>query len=303
MSIYEQTFQPYRGPLASPRSRPGVIFRWSWREALASKAVLLLLAAAAISFALFAILIYLHYNLAALNALRLDVDSIVPIDAQFFLVFLGVQAVVAFFLALIVAPPLISRDLANNGLALVLSRPVSRTEYVCGKLLAPLLLLSAVTWMPGLLLFGLQAYLAGSAWLRPNLRLAPALFLGGLLWALMLTFLAFSLAAWLKRRLAASAAFVGLLFIPGLVAGIVDHFLDRPWGKLLNPLGVIQVIWSGLFGIVPAERRFVLVNGARVWQQVPPLPVWSAWLAAAAIFALCVWLLDRRLRAYEEVRG
>ena len=50
-----------------------------------------------------------------------------------------------------------SPDLRNNGLPLYLSRPFSRTEYVLGKMSVLLILLSAITWVPGLLLFLFQA--------------------------------------------------------------------------------------------------------------------------------------------------
>lgn len=283
--------------------RAGVLFRWSWREATRSKAVLLLLNGAGVSWLVFAILVYLHYNLAALRALDLDISRLVPIDAAFFATFLSVQAAIAFVLALIVAPPLLARDLANNGLALYFSRPLGRADYVLGKMAAPLLLLSAVTWAPGLLLFALQAYLAGAGWAVAQARLAAAVALAGILWVVLLTLLAFALAAWLKRRLAASAAFVGLLFIPGLVAGVIDHFLSRRWADLISPIGNVQTIWGGLFGFGAPEHRFFIANGRRVVEILGPPPVWSAWLATAAICGLCLLLLHRRLRAWEEVRG
>lgn len=287
---------------AARGSRAGVLFRWSWREGMRSKAVLLLLNAAGVVWLIFAILIYLHYNLAALRALDLDISRLLPIDAGFFSAYLGITAAIAFFLALLAGPPLLTRDLANNGLALYFSRPLSRADYVIGKMGAPLVLLSAVTWAPGLLLFFLQAYLAGAGWAARNFRLAAALFLGGALWAVMLTLLAFALAAWLKRRMAASAAFVGLLFIPGLVAGVVDSFLaGRRWGDLISPIGDMRIVWNGLFGLSMREPRIVF--GRHMLVITGPPPAWSAWLALAAIAGLCLWLLHRRLRPYEEVRG
>ena len=64
-------------------------------------------------------------------------------------------------MALLVGPPLVSRDLRNNALPLYLCRPFSRTEYVMGKMSVMLILLSAITWVPQLLLFLFQSYLRG----------------------------------------------------------------------------------------------------------------------------------------------
>src|SRR6185312_16272638 len=75
------------------------------------------------------------------------------INAAFFRRGLEFQGFLCFVLALMVGPALISPDLRNNGLPLYLSRPFSRTEYVLGKTAVLALLMSAITWIPGLLLF------------------------------------------------------------------------------------------------------------------------------------------------------
>ena len=51
------------------------------------------------------------------------------------------------FLALLVGPQQVSRDLANNGLPLYLCRPFTRSEYVVGKMSIVVILLSTITWM------------------------------------------------------------------------------------------------------------------------------------------------------------
>jgi hypothetical protein len=76
----------------------------------------------------------------------------------------------ALFLAAFVGPGQVSPDLANNALSLYLARPFSRVEYVLGKMSVLAILMSLMTWMPGLLLFGLQGYLEG--WLDARQRCA-----------------------------------------------------------------------------------------------------------------------------------
>src|SRR6478752_805599 len=81
------------------------------------------------------------------------------------------------------SPP--SSALANNALALYLARPFSRTEYVIGKMSVLLILLSLMTWVPGLLLFLLQGYLEGWPWMYDNVRFAAGIFFGAWIWILI----------------------------------------------------------------------------------------------------------------------
>ena len=48
---------------------------------------------------------------------------------------------------MIVSPSLIAADLSNNALSLYLSRPITRRDYVLGKMAVLAILLSPITWM------------------------------------------------------------------------------------------------------------------------------------------------------------
>ena len=72
-----------------------------------------------------------------------------------------VQAGFAVFLAALAGPGLIAPDLANNALPLYFSRPLTRWTYALARLTVLMGMLSIVTWIPGLILFGLQVGLAG----------------------------------------------------------------------------------------------------------------------------------------------
>ena len=129
----------------------------------------------------------------------------VPIDGSFFQTFANIQGGFAFVLALLVGPPLVSRDLRNNALPLYLCRPFSRTEYVMGKMSVILILLSAVTWIPQLLLFP-AIVSRGFAWFRANLWIASAIVIGSVVWILLLALLSQTISALVKWRVVASAA-------------------------------------------------------------------------------------------------
>jgi ABC-2 type transport system permease protein len=251
-----------------------------------------------------AILIYLHHNAVAIATMKLNIAELLPIDASFFKTYVVVQGVCAFFLTVLVGPPLVSRDLTNNALPLYLSRPFSRVEYILGKMSVVLLLMSAVTWVPGLLLFFFQAILEGGGWLVSNLRICGAIVVGSLVWIITLALLSQAISAWVKWRVAASAALVAIFFIPQVIAEFINHLFYTSLGDLLGINQLISTIWSGLFG--KDERLYrmtVWENGHAVTIEIAFIPVWSAWLMIALLCLLCVWLLSRKVRAYEAIRG
>ena len=66
--------------------------------------------------------------------------------------FLNQQGVFVFFITLYVGSGLIANDRRANALQIYLSKPLTRVDYVVGKLATLLIFLTAVTWLPGILL-------------------------------------------------------------------------------------------------------------------------------------------------------
>jgi hypothetical protein len=211
-----------------------------------------------------------------------------------FLRFLSIQGTLAFLLAAWVSPVLISPDLVNGALPLYLSRPFSRAEYLLGKSAILLALLSLVTWVPVLTVFGLQASLAGTEWLGTHARLSWAILAGGLVWIAFLTLLGLALSAWIRWRLVASGALAGVFFMGAAFGELWRGVLHNAWGRLLNPAYLIEIVWRDLFQIA-LQRRGMIPGRAE------DLSALTAWLGLLALCALCLWVLDRRLRAREVV--
>ena len=171
MAVYEHTYKQYLGKLTPEWSRFLVIPRHAFRDVFKSKLFTAFFVVCFVPLLIEAILIYLHHNVNALAILKVNVRELIPIDAFFFQTFVSLQAGFAFFVTLLVGPPLVARDLRNNALPLYLCRPFSRTEYVLGKMSVLLILLSAMTWIPQLLLFLFQSYLEGASWFIDNLSI------------------------------------------------------------------------------------------------------------------------------------
>ena len=153
MAVYEVTYKPYLGNLTPEWSRFLVIPRHAFRDVFKSKLFTAFFVICFVPLLVEAILIYLHHNVNALGILRVNVRELLPIDASFFSTFVNLQNSFAFFVVLLIGPPLVARDLRNNALPLYLCRPISRAEYVLGKMAVLLIPLSLITWVPGLLLW------------------------------------------------------------------------------------------------------------------------------------------------------
>jgi ABC-2 type transport system permease protein len=305
MAVLERSYKRYQGVLTPEWSRFLIIPRHAMRNVFRSKLFTGLYALSFIGPLVFAILIYLHYNFEALGIMQINIRNLVSIDGSFFRVYVMVQACIGFFLAMLVGPQQVSRDLTNNGLPLYLCRPFTRSEYVVGKMSIVIILLSTITWVPGLILFLLQSYLEGWAWFVDNIWIASAIFLGSLVWILLLALMSQAISAWVKWTLAARAALLGLFFIPSIFAAIVNEVFQTHWAHIIDLQALIGNVWSGLFGTFVREavsdREYQ--NGrivATAFRTEPPL--WASWFVLFLICALCLWLLSRKVKAYEVVK-
>lgn len=230
--------------------------------------------------------IYLAHNLSFLTALNIPAGQALQINARFFQFYCGFQGGMAYLLTALVGPGLVAPDLANNALPLYFCRPFSRAEYVLGKMSVLMWLLSLITWIPGLILFLIQSSLAGGEWVRANLWIGGSLFAGLLIWDLALSLIALALSAWVKWRIAAGALILGVYFAGAGLGSAFNSIVRTRYGSLLDIAQVMANIWSQMF------------------RSETPLDfsVGYSWSALGVACAICLWLLARRVRAFEIVK-
>jgi ABC-2 type transport system permease protein len=286
MAVYRRSYASYSGALTPAWSRGLVLFHYSRRNLFRSKFQTGLFAACFFYpvFCLFAI--YVAHNLDFLQKFGAAGTQLVIIDNKFFFYFVNVQGVLAFLLTAFVGPGLISPDLANGALPLYFCRPFSRLEYVLGKSSVLAILLSQVTWIPGLVLFALQAALAGRAWTWDYLWIAGSMVASFLIWIAFLSLLAMALSAWVKWRIVAGALLLAVLFFGAGFAQAINNVMRTQVGHFLNVVYLMATVWNSLFRI-DAERA---------------IPVFQAWMALLAYCAICLVLLVRKVRAYEVIK-
>lgn len=287
MAVYERAYRGYSGAYTPEWSRFLVLPRYGLSRVFASRLFVAFFAVCFIPVLVLAVWIYLRYNAQVLQLLGAQPGDISPVEAETFMTFLGIEGkFLGLLMALIVAPALIAPDMLNNAMPLYLSRPFSRTEYITGKLLVLVVLLSAITWVPYLLMFGLQAYLAGWEWTSENLNIPVAIFVGSWTWILSLSLISLAVAAVFKRKVWSRVFMFVLLFSLAAFGAILAEGIGLWFGHNLNVFQMNLVIWAQLFGVSIGDTT----------------PVWSAWLTLIVACALSLRMLYTRVRAYEVVR-
>ena len=176
MSVYKHEYRAYVGTLTPPRARIGVVARYAWEQAWSSRVTPGLFVLTMLPMIVFMVGIYLADNPLARSLVTHGSGSF-AIDGAYFFRVLQTQCWLALVMTAWIAPRLVSFDLADNALPILLSHPISRSGYVLGKFITLFVSLSLVTWVPCLLLFVYQGYSSPQPWMfaeSPHCcRLAP----------------------------------------------------------------------------------------------------------------------------------
>jgi ABC-2 type transport system permease protein len=285
MAVYKRGYRRYTGPLTGRWSRFLVLPRYAWRRLYQQRLVLLLTILAFLWPIVCAGFIYLTNHAELLQGLDSEFRQFIQVNGQFFSIFMYVQAGFAVLLAALAGPSLIAPDLANNALPLYFSRPITRWSYALARLTVLMGMLSVVTWIPGLVLFGLQVGLAGTTWFRVNWTLGAGMVIGFLLWLLVLSLVAMASSAYVKWRVVAAAVSLAFFFILGGIAEMIDEVLRVDWGHIIDPAWAVNQVWRSLLGVTPVAGPGVAA---------------SAW-ALAILILLLVFVINRKLRPVEIV--
>jgi ABC-type transport system involved in multi-copper enzyme maturation permease subunit len=281
----------YDGRVTPPWSRIAVLVRYGLAEAWSSRITVGLFVLAMLPVIVDLLIIYLANNPLARMMVSPGGKFPLEIDAAFFLRVLSVQCWLALVLNAWVAPRLVSFDLADNALPILLSHPISRFGYVLGKFLSLFSILSLVTWVPCLLLFAYEAYTSQQAWLGGHAQVGIGIFTGAVVWIVVVATIGLGLSSWVKWRMLATGAIFAAVFVPAGVGGVITGILRTKWGFLFNLPVMMTELWQRLIGAPEVMR-----DGLN-------LPTVAIAMMLAGAIAICVALLNARIRAREVVRG
>jgi ABC-2 type transport system permease protein len=294
MAVYKRTYKAYQGRLTPGWSRFTVLSRYGFSRLFESRPFTAFTVLCFGPFLVGLSYIYLIHSAAVQALLGVQLRQTQLINNYSAFVFLGWTGFMGFVLTAWGAPGMISKDFANHSIQLYLSRPLSRAQYLLGKVMVMAVLLSFISWIPGLILFVLQAELQGHGWGWDNLWLAGSMVVAALLGIALVSLLAMALAVWVRWRIAATALMIGTFFLLPGFGQIFDAVLRTHWGRLINFPYVVMVVWANLFRIPPAELHH---------SHLDLVPLWSAWAALLSVCGICICLLHRRLKAREVERS
>jgi len=148
MPIYDQSYRPYRGHLSSHAMRWWTITRTGLMHLFSKKIFLVLITMTFFYPVVAGFQIYFVHQFPEQN--------LVTINAEFFRMTMEIQLLWFLVLGIYPGTGLISNDLRWNAIQLYLSKPLTKLDYIAGKLAIIGIFLLGVSLVPGLLLFGLQ---------------------------------------------------------------------------------------------------------------------------------------------------
>ncbi len=280
MPIYEQAYRRHerRAPLKTTRFWP--ITREALRLLLARKVFVLMMAATWLPLVGFALYVYVVSQAA-------NVRGLAPLDGSVFALFLAWQAWLALFPTIFGGSGLIANDLRTGAILVYLSRPLTRRDYIIGKLGVLLALNLAVTLGPGLLLYGVSLAIAPEFlmhWDKAWIGVAVAVHATVI--SLVLSLVALALSALSRSARIAGLSFFGLIAALGPIVLIIGSITDTPAVLLLSLMDDLTSLGDSMFGVASGHHL--------AW----PYP--AAALVAAGLGALA--LLRSRVRAVEIVK-
>jgi ABC-2 type transport system permease protein len=197
--IHDQGYRRYGGGRAGGRAWL-VIIKAGIRTMLRNRWFVVLLAASWIQFLIRAVLFYLAANFSQ--------AAIIAPKPETFRDFFEWQSLPVFIVTVTLGAALIAQDRRVNALQIYLSKPLTRGEYIFGKLGILMTFLLFITWLPAVLLLVVQVVFAGNfAFLRANAYLLPAITLYSLLEVVMVSTSMLALSS-----LSTNSRFVGILY-------------------------------------------------------------------------------------------
>ncbi len=278
MPIHDQSYRRYSGHRNEPGSAWLVITDAGIRSLLGRKLFLGVMLAAWAQFFVRAVIFYLSANFPSLNVLAPSVETF----RQFF----EMQEIFVLFVTVYVGSGLIANDRRSNALQIYLSKPLSRTEYVAGKLGILAFFLLMVTLVPALALLLLEVMFSASlAFLTEHLFLLPAITLYALVEVLLASFTMLALSS-----LSTSARYTAMLYAGAL------FFTAAVFAILRGATSSTMLAWLSL----PANLEQI---GDVIFRLPPRFE--SPWLLSVLVVLLLIGLsvlvLDRRVRGVEVV--
>ena len=281
MPIYEQTYRRHEARGSIRRVRFWPITREALRLILARRLFLVLLFVACIPFLARVIQIYVVTRFP-------EAGRILPVDGRLFGEFLLQQWLWMLVITIFGGAGLIANDLRTGAILVYLSRPLTRRDYVLGKLGVLMLLNLSVTFVPGLLLYLNALALAPDQFVKWDLAwIGPAIVLQSAVMSLVMSLVGLAVSSLSRSARVAGIGFFAVVAGLEVARGILYAMYRRPETALISFRASLQALATALFGL--SERAVSLP--------------WFYPAGLLAVVALgCLLVLRSRVRAVEIVQ-
>jgi ABC-2 type transport system permease protein len=214
---------------------------------LAKKAFLVLLLLSWVPFLLRAALVVAVRQFPQFQAMA-------PVDGRMFGDFLNFQVVFALLLSLFGGAGLVANDLRTGAILVYLSRPLTRRDYVLGKLTVLLALNLSATLAPGLLLYAAALGFMPETFATWGLAwVGPAIVAQSLVVSLGTALFVLAVSALSRSGRVAGLTFVLLWVGLGVLGPLLALVLNAPVAELLSFEGDLRRVGSALFGTASAS--------------------------------------------------
>lgn len=277
MPIHDQGYRRYGGDKARGRAWL-VIVATGVRAMLGNRRWIVLMVASWIQFLVRAVQFYLAANFSQAGMLN-------PTAATF-RDFFDKQDIFVFIMTVTLGSSLIAQDRRANALQIYLSKPLTRAEYIFGKLGILVTFLLLITWVPAILLLVVEVVFAGNfTFLRANAYLFPAITVFALVEVVMVSTSMLALSS-----LSTNSRFVGILYTA------LIFFSNALYGVLRAVTGSTMVSWIS-FGNNLAQIGDLIFRLPLRYQT--PWPI--ALVMIIVLVGVSGLILERRVRGVEIV--
>ena len=274
MPIHDQGYRHWEGTLKSHTFRWWVIAREGLKIILRRKLFLLfIMAPAIIHFLACGVYIYL--------ANMMDVRGLPQVNANFFYDFFSRQTFFIVLICVFGGSGLIANDLKNNALQMYFSKPLKRVDYLVGKLVTIMTMLTFVTLILAILLF-LENLLLGETveFLRQNYWILGSIFLYSFILTLPTGLLILALSSLTKNNRYVAISFAAIVLFTPIVFEILKNIFKSSKLAPISFWANLLLLGNKLFGLRPSYSSH--------WG-------WSV-LIFLSIIGFCIWTLSRKIK-------
>lgn len=287
-TILDRGYTRYEGTYTPEASRWGVIARRMLRMSARQWWAILLLIAVVLPTLGAGIVMWLHSKLMAMAPPGAKIE---PPDV--YVLWIATSAwgtlLIAFLLALFAGAAQVADDARAGAFQFYFARPVTREQYLVGKLVPVLTLVTFVCVLPPLILALLRlALLQNGDEVLHKLPLVGSAIAFGLIEALVLAVPAMAISSLSRRRVYVQGGYATLFLLPWIVGGIFAARLRSPWPSLLSIPTQLENLAYFVYRMPPPENERLL-------------PAWVSAAVLAALVAGSLAILRRRLADVEVI--